>query len=68
MRAERMARRLIERFDTNGDGVLTAAEVESRQKKMFALLDRNDDGKIEKDEMPRRKFGRWGHGGPGHWQ
>jgi Ca2+-binding EF-hand superfamily protein len=65
MRAERMARRIIERFDTDGDGMLTAAEIESRQKKMFALLDRNDDGKVEKDEMPRGKFrhgnlrGRW---------
>jgi len=56
MRAERMARRIIDRFDTDGDGMLTAAEVESRQRKMFALMDRNDDGKIVKDEMPRRKF------------
>src|SRR5262249_16336129 len=31
IRAERMARRLIDRFDTNGDGVLTADEVDSRQ-------------------------------------
>jgi Ca2+-binding EF-hand superfamily protein len=61
MRAERMARRIVDRFDTNGDGVLTADEISSRQKKMFALLDRNDDGKIEKDEMPRRHFGRWGN-------
>jgi Ca2+-binding EF-hand superfamily protein len=65
MRAERMAERIVERFDTDGDGMLTAAEIESRQKKMFALLDRNDDGKVEKDEMPRGKFrhgnlrGRW---------
>jgi Ca2+-binding EF-hand superfamily protein len=67
MRAERMARRLIERFDIDGDGALTAAEVESRQKKMFALMDRNDDGKIEKDEMPRHG-GRWGRRwGPGGW-
>jgi len=57
MRAERMARRLIERFDTDGDGALTKAEIESRQKKMFALLDRNDDGKIVKDEMPRGRHG-----------
>ena len=63
IRAERMAQRLIDRFDTNGDGVLTADEVDSRQKKMFALLDKNDDGKIEKDEMPQRKGHRWGHGG-----
>jgi hypothetical protein len=55
MRAQRMARRMIARFDTDGDGVLTKAEVESRQKKMFALLDRNDDGKIEKSEQPRRR-------------
>jgi EF hand len=65
MRTERMARRIVERFDTDGDGMLTAAEIDSRQKKMFALLDRNDDGKVEKDEMPRDKFrhgnlrGRW---------
>jgi hypothetical protein len=60
MRAERMARRLVERFDTDGDGALTAAEIESRQKKMFALMDRNDDGKIIKEEMPRRWHGRQG--------
>jgi hypothetical protein len=60
MRAERIARRLVERFDSNGDGMLTAAEIDSRQKKMFALLDRNDDGKVAREEMPRRKF-RHGH-------
>ena len=63
MRAERMARRIVERFDIDGDGMLTAAEIESRQKKMFALLDRNDDGKVVKDEMPRRKFRHGDHGG-----
>lgn len=61
MRAERMAKRIVERFDTDGDGALTAAEVESRQKKMFALLDRNDDGKIVREEMPRRNFGPHGN-------
>ncbi len=54
MRAERRARRIVERFDTDGDGMLTLAEIESRQKKRFALMDRNDDGKISEDEMPRR--------------
>ncbi|HET9535449.1 MAG TPA: acid-shock protein [Mesorhizobium sp.] len=58
MRVERMARRIVERFDTDGDGALTPAEIESRQKKMFALLDRNDDGKIVKEEMPRRRHDR----------
>lgn len=54
MRAERMARRIVERFDTNGDGVLTTAEIEARQKKMFALMDRNNDGKLVKGEMSRQ--------------
>jgi Ca2+-binding EF-hand superfamily protein len=54
MRAVRQAERMIKRFDTDGDGALTTAEIEARQKKMFALLDRNDDGKLVQDEMPRR--------------
>jgi Ca2+-binding EF-hand superfamily protein len=66
MRAERMAKRMVERFDADGDGALTMAEIESRQKKMFALLDRNDDGKIVKDEMPRRADG--GKGRHGGWR
>jgi Ca2+-binding EF-hand superfamily protein len=54
MRAERRAQRIVERFDTDGDGMLTLAEIEARQKKMFALMDRNDDGKVVKEEMPDR--------------
>jgi Ca2+-binding EF-hand superfamily protein len=64
MRAQKQAKRMIDRFDADGDGAITAAEIEARQKKMFALLDRNDDGKIVKDEMPRRgdrQFGRRNH-------
>ena len=64
MRAERQAERLIRRFDADGDGALTAAEIEGRQKKLFALMDRNDDGKIAKDEMGRR--GSWRHGDREH--
>jgi EF hand len=59
MRTERMATRLIERLDGNGDGVLTADEAQSAQKKMFALLDKNDDGKIVQSERPRH-MGRGG--------
>jgi len=54
-RAERMAKRMMTRFDTNGDGVLDKAEVESRQQKIFSYLDRNNDGKLVMDEMPRGK-------------
>ena len=56
-RAERMAKRIVERFDTDGDGQLTTAEIESQQRKLFALLDRNDDGKVEMDEARRHHFG-----------
>jgi hypothetical protein len=56
MRAERRAQRMVERFDADGDGMLTLAEIESRQKKMFALMDRNNDGKVVKDEMPQRRM------------
>lgn len=57
-RAERMARRIMARFDTNGDGVLTREEVEGRQKKIFAYLDRNDDGRIVESELPHGKWGK----------
>lgn len=57
-RAERMAKRMMARFDTNGDGALTKEEVETRQKKVFAYLDRNADGKIVESEMPRGKWGK----------
>jgi Ca2+-binding EF-hand superfamily protein len=53
-RLERAARRFVERFDADGDGALTVAEVESRQQKMFAWLDRNEDGKLTQEEMPKR--------------
>ncbi|RUW21587.1 hypothetical protein EN858_12595 [Mesorhizobium sp. M4B.F.Ca.ET.215.01.1.1] len=58
-RFERMARRIIARFDSRGDGTLTADDITSRQKKLFAMLDRNNDGKIEKGELPKGgRFGR----------
>ncbi|MGE0501433.1 MAG: EF-hand domain-containing protein [Rhizobiaceae bacterium] len=53
-RLERAARRFVERFDTDGDGALTVTEIEARQQKMFTWLDRNDDGKLTQDEMPKR--------------
>lgn len=68
-RAERMAQRLIDRFDTDGDGKLTTAEVQARQSKLFALLDGNDDGKLEMEEARRNGFERFHgrrHGKGGH--
>lgn len=54
-RAERMAERLITRFDINKDGSVSKDEIENRQKKMFALLDLDDSGSISKEEMPDRE-------------
>jgi Ca2+-binding EF-hand superfamily protein len=56
-RFEQMAKRIIARYDTKGDGTLTTDDITGREKKVFAMLDRNNDGKIEKSELP----GRVGH-------
>ena len=52
-RMQRRAERMIKRFDANEDGVVSLAEIESHQQKLFALADRDDSGVIEEDEMPR---------------
>ena len=60
MRTERMAKRMIDRFDVDKDGSVTLAEIQTGQKEVYALMDRNDDGKLVKDEMPRRGKGHMG--------
>ncbi|MER8375389.1 hypothetical protein [Mesorhizobium sp. M1406] len=58
-RFEQMAKRIIARYDTKGDGTLTSDDITGREKKTFAMLDRNNDGKIEKSELPKGgRFGR----------
>ena len=53
-RFERMAKRIIARYEADGDGALTTGAIQDREKKMFALMDRNNDGKVVKEELPRR--------------
>jgi EF-hand domain pair len=60
MRAERMAKRMIDRFDVDKDGSVTLVEIQTGQKEVYALMDRNDDGKLVKDEMPRKGKGHMG--------
>ncbi|MEO5759029.1 MAG: hypothetical protein ABIQ51_19435 [Mesorhizobium sp.] len=66
-RFERMAKRIIARYDSKGEGTLTTDDITGREKKLFAMLDRNDDGKIDKGELPKGgRFGRhrqWDGGG-----
>ena len=57
MRNQRRAERIINRLDADNDGVLTTAEFDAAQGRIFARMDRNDDGKVEKSEMPRRMRG-----------
>ncbi len=60
---ERQTRRMTNRLDVNGDGVVTIAEVEKQKEKRFALMDRNDDGKLEQSEFRHGKNPYKGHGG-----
>jgi hypothetical protein len=57
-----MADQMVQRFDQNGDGVLTKREVDTQQKQMFARMDRDGNGKIEGAEMQPRGGG--GQGRP----
>jgi len=59
-RATRMAARVVQRLDTNGDGVVSQDEFLAAAKKRFSHLDRNGDGFIDADELPAH---RWAHGG-----
>ena len=53
-RAERMAERMIDRFDIDGNDQISVGELENRQAKMFALLDFDDSGSITAEEMQNR--------------
>lgn len=54
---QRRAERMIERLDTDGDGEVSTAEIESRQQEMFARLDIDGSGAIEQDELRVRRGG-----------
>ncbi len=62
--ADRRAERMMQRLDIDGDGKVTLAEIEGQKAKRFALMDRNNDGKLEASEL--RRGGR--DGGDRNWQ
>lgn len=49
--AERRANRLSKRLDIDGDGKVTIGEIETMRSKRFAVMDKNDDGKIDRREL-----------------
>jgi predicted O-methyltransferase YrrM len=55
---------LLQAFDTDGDGALSAAEIDAAAAKLRER-DANKDGKLTADELPR---GQGGRGGPGRGQ
>lgn len=53
-RAERLAQRMIERYDQNGDGVLASDEIPDRLGDDLRRLDSNGDGILSADELANR--------------
>ena len=61
---------LLQAFDTDHDGTLSAAEIDAAAAKLRER-DANKDGKLTADELPRGPGGRGGPGpgrGPGRWR
>jgi predicted O-methyltransferase YrrM len=55
---------LLQMFDADRDGALSAAEIDAAAAKLRDL-DANKDGKLTAEELPRGPGGRGGPGGPG---
>lgn len=65
----RIADHLVYQFDLDEDGNVTFAEIDNRTGKFFALLDRNDDGKLEMAEIRHNFPSRHGgHKWRGRWR
>lgn len=71
---ERVAERM-KRADTDGDGVISADEAAAMQQRMFARMDRNDDGvlssadrrdRMKRHHMHHRRHGEGMHDGMRH--
>lgn len=62
--AQTAAPRMQAKVDANGDGVVTKEEAAKfpRLAEKFAQLDKNNDGKLARDEMPMHRAGMRGQG------
>jgi hypothetical protein len=54
---------MLEKADADGDGNINKAEFTDARAKMFARLDRNGDGYLTKDDVPRFAARRNANGG-----
>jgi len=50
--------RLFQRLDSNGDGVVTADEIQAFEHRLFARLDANHDGVLTAEEFAARRTGK----------
>ncbi|MBD8527709.1 EF-hand domain-containing protein [Pseudomarimonas arenosa] len=53
---EQRARDRFMRLDADGDGQVSVAEFQTPEARVFARLDKNDDGVISSDERPRQRM------------
>lgn len=65
MRAQRQKKH-FDKVDSDGNGEISKAEFDAKRTSMFERMDKNDDGMIEKSEMPKggKGMGMHHHSGP----
>ena len=49
------SKKMMERVDTNSDGMVSKAEFMAKHEEKFAMMDKNSDGMLSKDEMMEAK-------------
>jgi len=64
-RRTKRAQHRFDRLDTNGDGVIDAAELTAKTDKMFERMDADEDGMLSADELKKGHHGRYGDGHKG---
>ena len=58
-RREQAREKILAEFDANGDGQLDASEREAVALNRFERMDKNGDGVLSEDELPKRRHGHY---------